>query len=128
MKQNVIENKKIALTSLPCPWYNSILSNPCLELSSYFFITSLTLWKVLSVVQTVKRLLAMRETQVGFLGWEDLPGEGNGNPLWYSCLENPMDGGAWQATVHGVAKSQTQWATSLSFFLLYESTFYVCFI
>ena len=35
------------------------------------------------------------------------PGEGNGNPLQYSCLENPMDGGAWRATVHGVAKSQT---------------------
>ena len=37
-----------------------------------------------------------------------LPGEGNGNPLQYSCLENPMDGGAWWATVHGVAKSQTR--------------------
>ena len=36
------------------------------------------------------------------------PGEGNSNPLQYSCLENPMDGGAWQATVHGVAKSWTQ--------------------
>ena len=35
-------------------------------------------------------------------------GEGNGNPLQYSCLENPMDGGAWWATVHGVAKSRTQ--------------------
>ena len=35
------------------------------------------------------------------------PGEGNGSPLQYSCLENPMDRGAWQATVHGVAKSQT---------------------
>ena len=34
--------------------------------------------------------------------------EGNGNPLQYSCLENPMDRGGWQATVHGVAKSQTQ--------------------
>ena len=33
------------------------------------------------------------------------PGEGNGNPLQYSCLENLMDGGAWWATVHGVAKS-----------------------
>ena len=32
------------------------------------------------------------------------PGEGNGNPLQYSCLENPMDRGAWQATVHGVAR------------------------
>ena len=36
------------------------------------------------------------------------PGEGNGNPLQYGCLENPMDGGAWRATVHGVAKSQTR--------------------
>ena len=36
-----------------------------------------------------------------------IPGEGNGNPLQYSCLENSMDGGAWYATVHGVAKSQT---------------------
>ena len=35
------------------------------------------------------------------------PGEGNGNSLQYSCLENSMDGGAWWATVHGVAKSQT---------------------
>ena len=34
-------------------------------------------------------------------------GEGNGNPLQYSCLENPMDGGAWQAAVHGVTKSDT---------------------
>ena len=34
-------------------------------------------------------------------------GEGNSNPLKYSCLENPMDGGAWWAAVHGVAKSRT---------------------
>ena len=38
---------------------------------------------------------------------ERSPGEGNGNPLQYSCLENPMDRGAWQATVHGITKSQT---------------------
>ena len=37
-----------------------------------------------------------------------LLGEGNGNPLQYSCLENPMDIGAWRATVHGVANSRTQ--------------------
>ena len=36
------------------------------------------------------------------------PGEGNGNSLQYSSLENPMDRGAWRAIVHGVAKSQTQ--------------------
>ena len=35
-------------------------------------------------------------------------GEGNGTPLQYSCLDNPMDGGAWWAAVHGVAKSRTQ--------------------
>ena len=44
---------------------------------------------------------------VGFFG-----GEGNGSPLQYSCLENPMDGGAWWATVHGVTKSQTQLSDS----------------
>ena len=38
---------------------------------------------------------------------EDAFGEGIGNALQYSCLENPMDGGAWWATVHGVAKSPT---------------------
>ena len=43
------------------------------------------------------------------------PGERNGNPLQYPWLENPMDGGAWQATVHGVAKSQSNFTfTSLS--------------
>ena len=36
------------------------------------------------------------------------PGEGNGNPLQYCCLENPMDGGAWWATVHGIPKSRTR--------------------
>ena len=40
-------------------------------------------------------------------GLERSPGEGNGNPLQYSCLENPMDRGAWRATVHGVTESQT---------------------
>ena len=41
-------------------------------------------------------------------GSERSPGEGNGNPLQYSCLENPTDRGHWQATVHGVAKSRTR--------------------
>ena len=39
---------------------------------------------------------------------ERSPGEEHGNPLQYSCLGNPMDRGAWQATVHGLAKSGTQ--------------------
>ena len=43
------------------------------------------------------------------LGFSVTPyGEGNGTPLQYSCLENPMDGGAWWAAVHGVAKSRTR--------------------
>ena len=41
-------------------------------------------------------------------GFGRSPGEGNGNPLQYSYLENPMDRGAWWATVHGVSKSWTQ--------------------
>ena len=40
-------------------------------------------------------------------GSERSPGEGNGNPLLSSCLENPMDRGAWQVTVHGVTKNRT---------------------
>ena len=41
-------------------------------------------------------------------GSEKPPGEGNGNPLQYSCLENPIDTGAWLATVHGVSKGRTR--------------------
>ena len=47
------------------------------------------------------------------------PGEGNGNPLQYSCLENPMDRGAWQAAVHGVEKSRSRLSTH-AFFSLSE--------
>ena len=60
------------------------------------------------MAQRVKRLPAMWETWVQSLGQEDSPGEGNGNLLQYACLENPMDRGAWWATVHGVTKSQTR--------------------
>ena len=47
-------------------------------------------------------------------GWWRSPGEGNGNPLQYSCLENPMDREAWQATVHGVTKSWA-WLSDTTF-------------
>ena len=50
------------------------------------------------------------------------PGEGNGNPLQYSCLENPMDGGAWWAAVHGVAKSRTR-LSDLTFTFILNFTF-----
>ena len=63
------------------------------------------------VAQRLKRLPTMRETRVQSLCREDSPGEGNGNPLQYSCLENHMDGGAWWATVHRAAKEldMTEW-------------------
>ena len=48
----------------------------------------------------------MPETRVQSLGQED-PWRKEGNPLWYSSLESPMDKGSWWATVHRVAKSQT---------------------
>ena len=59
------------------------------------------------MAQTVKNLPAMQEMQVQSLGQEDLLGEGNGNPLQYSCLGNPTDREAWWATAHSVTKNQT---------------------
>ena len=50
-----------------------------------------------------RRLLLGRKVMTNL---DSIFGEGNGNPLQYSCLENPMDGGTWRAAVHGVAKSQ----------------------
>ena len=47
------------------------------------------------VAQMVKRLPTMRETRVRSMGSGRSPGKGNGNPLQYSCLEHPMDGGVW---------------------------------
>ena len=58
------------------------------------------------VTQTVKNPPAKRETQL-IPGLGRSPGEGHSNPLQYSCLDNPMFTGAWWATVHWVAKSQT---------------------
>ena len=53
-----------------------------------------------------------------FFKCRTIGGEGNGTPLQYYCLENPMDGGAWQATLHVVTKSQTEWATNIFTFKL----------
>ena len=57
------------------------------------------------VAQMVKNLPAMQETWVRSLGCEDSSGEGNGNPLQYSCVGKPMDWGTLWATVHGVTKA-----------------------
>ena len=66
--------------------------------------TSLGLWKCSSVSRE-------SDCSAGDLGSGRPPGEGNGNPLQHSCLENPMDRGAWLATFHRVAKSQSQLST-----------------
>ena len=59
------------------------------------------------MAQLEKILPAIQETWVQSLGLGRSPGEGNGNPLQYSCLENSMDSGAWWATAHGVTKNRT---------------------
>ena len=73
--------------------------------TSLLLFTYQLYWASLAA-QTVKNLLAMQETWV--LGQDDSLGEGNSHALQYSCLENSTDRGAWQATVHGVTKGQTQ--------------------
>ena len=60
------------------------------------------------VTQVVKNLSASVGDKGSVPGSGRSPGGGNGNPLQYSRLENPMDRGAWWAIVHGVAKSQTR--------------------
>ena len=59
----------------------------------------------------IKNLPTMPEAQVQSSGLGRFPGDGNGNPLQYSCLENLMDRGAWRATVHGVARVRHDSAT-----------------
>ena len=55
-----------------------------------------------------------QETWVRWLGGEDSPGERNGNPLQYSCLENPMDRGAWWATVHAWGRRELDMTEQLT--------------
>ena len=63
--------------------------------------------KILQARSSVSKESACNAGDPGSIpGWEIYPGEGNGDPLQYSCLENPMDRGARQATVHGVTKAR----------------------
>ena len=70
----------------------------------YRLIQIETIFRASLVTQSVRNLPAIQETGVRTLGWEDPSGEGNGNPLQYSCLGRPLDRGAWWATVHGVPR------------------------
>ena len=55
-----------------------------------------------------KKIRKVSQLSVSYNFLKEIIGEGNGIPLQCSCLENPVDRGAWQATVHGVTKNQTQ--------------------
>ena len=117
---------EVYLHTIPLNWITSYITNKNFKLKMpqskfLIFLSKLSLSIAFSkslhnifissvalVAQKVKNLPAMQETGVWSLEKEDPPGEGNGDPLQYSCLENPMDEGAWQATVNGVTKNQTQ--------------------
>ena len=62
----------------------------------------------IKVQKQAEVIYAVRNKDSGYSLEVDSDGEGNGTPLQYSCLENPMDGGAWWAAVYGIAQSWTQ--------------------
>ena len=81
--------------SLPCSSVHGIFQARVLE------------WGAIAFSRARRHPLLYLQNHSGTLVVLALFGEGNDTPLQYSCLENPMDGGAWWATVHGVAKSRT---------------------
>ena len=87
-------------------WYCTNLSIPLAfslyQLLPYFFQVVLVVMNLPTNAGNTKDSLVP--------GWGKIPEGGHGNPLQYSCLENPMDRGAWWSTVHRVAQSQTHWS------------------
>ena len=75
------------------------------------------------MTQTVNNPPAIRELRARLLEWEDSLKEGMGNPLQYSCLENPMDRGAWRAIVHRVTRVGPNLAQSFFLLMLYLNLF-----
>ena len=94
---------------LNCSRVNCIMNNHKLILHKIDHILSFL--RASLVAQIVKHLPAMREDQGSIPGLGRSPGEVNGNPLQHSCLENPMDRGTWQATVHRVSRVRHNLAT-----------------
>ena len=101
-KRDIYDTDRLKCTEI------NILSD--LNIKVRLYTAHILFWASL-VAQRLKCLPGMQETQGSIPGLGRSPGEGNGNPLQYSCLENPMDRGAWRATVHGVAESDTTVAT-----------------
>ena len=90
------------LTFFPCHYYR--YSESSSSLCSYFRYFAVSIYEALRLYWPIFYIL----TGSIRIYIDILIGEGNGTPLQYSCLENPMDGRAWKAAVHGVAKSRTQ--------------------
>ena len=94
-----LNTAQIGLTPTEPPWTHGSQEEVCLpDLPSRASLGA----------QMVKNLPANAGDAGSIPGWGRSPGEGNGNPLQCSCLENPTDRGAWQATVNGVTKSRTR--------------------
>ena len=114
------------MTSPPPTTYTPLLQWKCpvhCLLRSFCFGSSFPLLQLYIISSSLANLISLLDSfggsvvknppadvgDVGLIaGLERAPRVGNGNPLLYSCLENSMDGGAWWATVHGVAKSRTR--------------------
>ena len=102
-RENILKKKKIQTFHLQTGSLMTVKRHLCAtqrigEQSSPFNLNAIL------AGSAVKNPPAMQETWVQSLGWEDSLGEGNGNPLQYSCLRNPMERGACWATVHSVTK------------------------
>ena len=96
----------------PCLQHWQVDSLPLCHLGSPILYPTYIYIYIYLVTQTVKNLPAMQETGLT-PGLGRSPGEGNGYLFQYSCLENPMNRGAWWVTVHGVANSDTTRRLSL---------------
>ena len=111
--------KKKSVPNLEIPSLGSGCSSVIVEGVAQSYTLLMILWKdpqdsktiIYTVAEgfpdasEVKNLSANAGDLISIPGSERSPGGGHGNPLQNSCLENPMDGGAWQASVHGVAES-----------------------
>ena len=111
----------ITIPSIASRLHSQQVDSECLS-SGESTVSTVARNEAFPVAQTVKNLPAMQETWLGSTsGSGKSPGEGNGNPLQYSCLENSMDRGAWWVTVHKVTKSRTLKRLTLSLSLAIES-------
>ena len=110
----------IQFTRLLCPW-DSPSKNTGVGCNAFLqrsFLTRGLNPSLLHCFQCRGSSVCLQCRTPGFHPWSGRsPGEGNGNPLQYSCLENPMDRGAWWATVHRVAKRRTRLNDFTSFLL-----------